>query len=165
MLSGIRSSHMNAARRVLVADDSLPTCAILKAELISMGFEVDIANNGAEAVRCALAGNYDLIMMDVYMPIMTGLEATRQIIERARASERTVPPIVAITAGASREQCEAAGMIGYLEKPIMGHMLRRYITEFFSMSLGGEPSPKVQSIDVGNVLKSRRTSSNFKKNA
>lgn len=138
---------------------------MLKAELISMGFEVDVANNGAEAVKCALAKDFDLIFMDVYMPIMTGMEASRQIIERSKLSERNVPPIIAITAGASREQCEAAGMTGYLEKPIMSHMLRRYITDHFSVGPSGEQAPKVQSIDVGNVLKSRRTSSNIKKNA
>ncbi len=156
---------MNLARRILVADDSLPTCALLKAELISMGFEVDIANNGAEAVKCALSKDFDLILMDVYMPIMTGMEASRQIIERSKSTARNVPPIIAITAGASREQCEEAGMTGYLEKPIMSHMLRRYITEYFSVGPSGEQPPKVQSIDMGNVLKSRRKSINFKMNA
>lgn len=157
---------MNAAQRILIADDSLPTCAMLKAELISMGFVVDIANNGAEAVKCALASNYDLILMDVYMPIMTGMEATRKIIERSKAAGKALPPIVAITAGASREQCVEAGMTGYLEKPIVGHMLRRYIYESFNSVTNPEQhSTKVQSIDVGNLLKSRRSSSNFKKNA
>lgn len=157
---------MDAPRRVLVADDSMPTCAMLKAEFISMGFEVDIANNGAEAVKAAMATSYDLIVMDVYMPVMTGLEATRLIVDRSKSANKKLPPIIAITAGASREQCQAAGMTEYLEKPIMSHVLRRYITEHFSLPVQSLEEPaKVQPIDVGSLIKSRRTTSTFKKNA
>lgn len=144
---------------------------MLKAELANLGYEVDLANNGAEAVKATLTNQYDLILMDVYMPLMTGLEATRQIVERQRNAGKPATPIIAITAGASREQCLEAGMIGYLEKPILGHTLRRYLTEFNkTISPDGAASNKVEvqfvkKIDIGNLIKNRQTSGTLKKNA
>lgn len=161
---------MNARKRILVADDSLPTCAMLKTELANLGYEVDLANNGAEAVKATLTNQYDLILMDVYMPLMTGLEATRQIVERQRNAGKPATPIIAITAGASREQCFEAGMTGYLEKPILGHTLRRYLAEFSNMNHLNGASNKVEvelvkKIDLGEIIKNRRTSGSLKKNA
>lgn len=153
------------ARKILVADDSMPTSSMLKTELNMLGFEVRIANNGVEAVKAALEEDFDLIFMDVYMPVMTGLEATRQITERLNAAGRTIPPIVAITAGASPNQCKEAGMTGFLEKPILSQTLRRYIGDFFKTVKIEDALPKVEKIDLGNIIKSRRTSASFKREA
>ena len=163
---------MDTPRRILVADDSLPTCVMLKHELTNLDFEVDTAHNGAEAVTMALANEYQFILMDVYMPVMTGLEATKQILERLSAAGKTAPPIIAITAGASKEQCEAAGMTGYLEKPILGQTLRRFIADFFkgtnlapALPASEPEAPGLTPAVLSTLLKSRRSTNNQKKRA
>jgi CheY-like chemotaxis protein len=84
-----------------------------------MGYDADLAVNGAEAVEAVERRRYDLVLMDVQMPELDGLEATRRITERVPAARR--PRIVAMTANAmdgDRERCLAAGMDGYISKPI-----------------------------------------------
>jgi CheY-like chemotaxis protein len=83
------------------------------------GYEPDVAANGREAIDAVERQRYDLVLMDVQMPEMDGLEATRHIVERVEVARR--PWIVAMTAKAmdgDREQCIAAGMQGYISKPI-----------------------------------------------
>jgi CheY-like chemotaxis protein len=87
--------------------------------LSRMGYRADVAGNGIEAVEAVETRPYDIVLMDVQMPEMDGLEATRLIADRVDASRR--PWIVAMTANAmdgDREQCIAAGMQGYISKPI-----------------------------------------------
>jgi len=94
-----------------------------------MGVHADIANNGEEAVAQVLAGNYDIVFMDVQMPGTDGLEATRKI--RAAIPRRL--PIVALTAHASNEDrdlCLAAGMDDYLTKPVTAAALREAIEQW-----------------------------------
>ena len=88
-----------------------------------MGYEVDVAANGMEAVDAVERQDYDVVFMDVQMPEMDGLEATRQI--RARFADDG-PRIVAMTANVmegDREACLAAGMDDYVGKPIRVHEL------------------------------------------
>ena len=84
-----------------------------------MGYEADLAGNGIEAIEAVGRQRYDLVLMDVQMPEMDGLEATRNIVEQVPAATR--PWIVAMTANAmdgDRERCIEAGMNGYISKPI-----------------------------------------------
>ncbi len=84
-----------------------------------MGYAPDIAANGIEAVEAVDRQRYDLVLMDVQMPDMDGLEATRAIVEQTPFEIR--PWIVAMTANAmdgDRERCLEAGMNGYISKPI-----------------------------------------------
>jgi CheY-like chemotaxis protein len=88
--------------------------------LSQMGYRADLASNGIEAIECVERQRYDLVLMDVQMPEMDGLEATRRIVERWPEAARR-PRIVAMTANAmqgDREQCLAAGMDDYVTKPI-----------------------------------------------
>ena len=87
--------------------------------LQQMGYRADLASNGIEAVESVQRQNYDVVLMDVQMPEMDGLEASRQINARLKPNAR--PRIVAMTANAmqgDREMCIAAGMDDYLTKPI-----------------------------------------------
>ena len=84
-----------------------------------MGYQADVASNGLEAVEAVERQRYDLVLMDVQMPEMDGLEATADIVERIPPADR--PWIVAMTANAmdgDRERCIEAGMNGYISKPI-----------------------------------------------
>ena len=104
--------------RVLVVDDVDANCRLAQALLRRFGHVSEVATSGLEAVEMATTGRYDVILMDVQMPDIDGLEATRRIRERLGAS---TPRIVAMTANAmpgDRERCLAAGMHGYLAKPI-----------------------------------------------
>ena len=109
-------------RRVLVAEDNAVNQILIEAILKRMGHFCDVVSNGIEAVRQAQAAHYDVVLMDMQMPEMDGLAATREI----RRIETTQPgaghlPIVAMTANAMAEDraaCFAAGMNDYVSKPI-----------------------------------------------
>jgi len=104
--------------RILVAEDNLTNQEVAEAVLSKMGVEVTLADNGREAVEKAENGHFDAILMDIQMPEMDGLEATRQI--RASDWGRTLP-IIAMTAAAfdhDRKTSEQAGMNAHISKPI-----------------------------------------------
>jgi PAS domain S-box-containing protein len=108
----------HAGLRVLVAEDNPVNQRLARLLLEKLGHRADLVGNGAEAVAALERRRYDVILMDVQMPEMDGLEATRLIHERWAA---TRPRIIAVTAGAmsgDRERCLAAGMDDYLSKPI-----------------------------------------------
>jgi signal transduction histidine kinase/ActR/RegA family two-component response regulator len=108
-----------ARRRVLVVDDLAPNRLVARILLESAGHEVGLASDGAEAVAAVQAGGYDLVLMDIHMPGMDGIEATRRI--RAQEGDGPRVRIVALTADTLPEQmhrCRAAGMDGYLLKPL-----------------------------------------------
>ncbi|WP_197526343.1 PAS domain-containing hybrid sensor histidine kinase/response regulator [Botrimarina colliarenosi] len=111
-----------AKARVLVVEDTPANRKLLDRVLSKKGHFLVYAHNGAEAIREYQAAEFDIVLMDVQMPIMDGLEATREIraIERERGDGKVVP-IVAMTAHgmrADRQQCLQAGMTDYLSKPI-----------------------------------------------
>jgi CheY-like chemotaxis protein len=101
--------------RVLVAEDNPVNQLVARAVLEGIGMEVEIVGDGQQAVAAALAGSFDVVLMDCQMPVMDGLSATRQL----RAAGYAVP-IVALTASATAQDeraCLEAGMDGYLAKP------------------------------------------------
>jgi two-component system, sensor histidine kinase and response regulator len=106
--------------RILLAEDNEINQKVVLGLLGPRGHVIDIATNGAEAVRAVQTTAYDVVLMDLQMPVMGGLEATRAIRKlEAEAGRHT--RIVAMTARAmrgDREQCLAAGMDGYLAKPV-----------------------------------------------
>jgi CheY-like chemotaxis protein len=105
--------------RVLLAEDNVVNQKLALRLLQQMGYRADLASNGIEAVESVQRQTYDVVLMDVQMPEMDGLEAARQINSRWQPSER--PRIVAMTANAmqgDREMCIEAGMDDYLTKPI-----------------------------------------------
>ena len=105
--------------RVLLAEDNVVNQKLALRLLQQMGYRADLASNGLEAIESIARQPYDLVLMDVQMPEMDGLEASRRIV--ARWPRRQRPRIVAMTANAmqgDREACIAAGMDDYVTKPI-----------------------------------------------
>lgn len=109
---------------VLVVDDNNVNRIVAKALLRKLVSSVETAESGAEAVELAASGNYDVIFMDMQMPDLDGLQATKQIREQALEKQ---PRIIALTANAydtDRERCVEAGMDGFVSKPVRLEGLR-----------------------------------------
>jgi CheY-like chemotaxis protein len=109
--------------RILLAEDNAVNQKLALRILEQMGYRADVASNGIEAVESIERQVYDVILMDVQMPDMDGLDATRSI---RRLTNVTQPHIIAMTANAmegDREMCLAAGMDDYISKPIRVHEL------------------------------------------
>lgn len=107
--------------RVLVVDDHEVNQAVVGAVLKKWGHAVAAALDGQEALDKLAAEPYDLVLMDLQMPVMDGLEATRRLRQRESADHTPRTPVVAMTARAmeeDRERCLSAGMDGYLSKPL-----------------------------------------------
>ncbi len=105
--------------RILLAEDNAVNQKLALRLLQQMGYRADVASNGVEAIECVERQPYDVVLMDVQMPEMDGLEASRRITAKWPPHER--PRIVAMTANAmqgDREECLAAGMDDYVTKPI-----------------------------------------------
>lgn len=119
---------------VLLAEDSATNAAVATAMLERFGLTSDLAQNGAEAVSMALSGTYDLILMDMAMPVKDGLDATREL--RAAGYEG---PIIALTAHAmpeSRDEALEAGVSAYITKPLNMGLLKQALTKWVSRPEG-----------------------------
>ena len=102
--------------RILVAEDNLSNQKLISILLQKMGFDVVIADDGRQAVDKAVQQSYDLILMDMQMPVLNGYDATRELRNKGCKT-----PIIAVTANAmtgDEEKCLEAGCDGYLSKPI-----------------------------------------------
>jgi PAS domain S-box-containing protein len=117
-----------SGQRVLLVEDNSINQKVALAVLQRAGHQVDLATDGRQAVKLALAQDYDLVLMDIQMPIMDGIEATRLI--RASGGKRGIVPIVAMTANAmrgAREEYLAAGLDGYVSKPLSAKAMLKVI--------------------------------------
>jgi CheY-like chemotaxis protein len=116
--------------RILSADDNEMSQLVLSSVLMKMGYKCDVAKNGTEAVAKAVEEKYDLIFMDMFMPEMDGLEATKRIREFYLQSPR--PIIVAITANALDEanNYRKAGINSFIVKPIKPKDIEQVIIEY-----------------------------------
>lgn len=115
--------------KILLAEDNKVNLFITEAMLIDWGFKVDVAMNGQEAVNLARENNYDLILMDIQMPVMDGLEATKQI-RKLKSKKKAAIPIIALTANTGRQahkQFMAEGMNDWLVKPFKEESLYKKI--------------------------------------
>lgn len=122
-------SDLKLGLRILVAEDAPANQKVVKAILEKRGHHVTLASNGKEAVNLVRDSNFDVVLMDVQMPIMDGLVATRIIRQLPTHSH---VPIIAMTAHAmrgDRERCLEAGMNDYISKPIESHLLIRRVEQ------------------------------------
>lgn len=120
--------------RILLVEDGKANQVLAKRILQKWEHSVEIAENGEEAIACWQAGNYDLILMDVQMPVMDGLAATRRIRDAESKTDSHIP-IVAMTAHAmkgDRARCIEAGMDGYLAKPFRQQELNKVLANLFA---------------------------------
>ena len=129
--------------RVLLAEDNPINQEVTVDLLQSVASQIDVANDGAEAVALAKKTRYDLVLMDMQMPVMDGLEATRQI----RALENwSAVPIIALTANAfaeDRERCRLAGMNDHLGKPVEAQAVYRVMLHWLTLPEVALPAPVV----------------------
>jgi PAS domain S-box-containing protein len=135
--------------RILVAEDNLVNQQVMIRMLGKLGYEANVVNNGREALEALASQPYDLIFMDLMMPEMDGLEATRQIV--AAYPPQTRPRIVAVTANAlntDRATCIRAGMQDYIAKPFQIETLAHAIRQWGTTSLA---SPVAAAVEAGDA--------------
>jgi CheY-like chemotaxis protein len=116
--------------RVLVVEDNPVNQLVASGMLDVMGLEVEMADNGAEALAKLRAQRFDIVLMDVEMPVMDGYTATREIRRWEAESGRAHIPVIAMTANAMSEdqaRCIASGMDDHLGKPFEMENLARLI--------------------------------------
>jgi PAS domain S-box-containing protein len=154
---------INEARRslrILLAEDNAVNRQLVTALLGKRGHTAVNVGNGREAVAAVVAGAFDIVLMDVQMPEMDGLEATGAIRKNEKVTGDHVP-IIALTAHAmkgDREACLAAGMDGYLSKPVNAKELFALIDSLTGIAAGATPdrtvvSPAVEpAFDMEDVL-------------
>ncbi len=119
--------------KILVAEDNQINQKLITTTLNNFGAEVSIAANGKEAVTLRKNNDYDLIFMDIQMPVMNGMEATQEILQYEKSEQQKHIPIIAVTANAlkgDRERYLEAGMDDYTPKPININLLGKIIQEY-----------------------------------
>jgi PAS domain S-box-containing protein len=145
-------------RRILVVDDVSLNRELFQEMLQRHGCEVHLASDGEEAVGAVAREPYDLVLMDVHMPVMDGLAATQAI----RAAGHAQLPILALTASGTPEQvdaCFAAGMNGHLLKPLAPQDLERALARIFD----GVAPPPVQASSSGRGDEEREAREAFER--
>ena len=122
----------------LVAEDNNINQKLITSVLNGFGIEVTLANNGEEAYQHRVVHNYDIIFMDIQMPVLGGIEATKKINQFEEKNRKHHIPIVALTANAlegDREKYLDAGMDNYLSKPIELDKLKAVLMDYFSKKI------------------------------
>lgn len=139
------TQHPASGKRVLLVEDQKAIQILARVMLEQLGLEVDLVSDGAEAVRFAAANDYDLILMDMHMPVMGGAEATSRI--RNMPGQRGQVPIVALTADAlkgTRRQCLAVGMNDYMPKPFKKEAFQHKVLGWLNQQWTvDEPEPEL----------------------
>lgn len=126
--------------KILLAEDNLVNQKLAVGILSKSGHQISVAEDGNQAIQMHASESYDLILMDVQMPICDGLEATRSIREREQSTNSRIP-IIAMTAHAmpgDRQRCLDAGMDDYLTKPIRRQQLEQRLQELLNVKTGAD---------------------------
>jgi signal transduction histidine kinase/CheY-like chemotaxis protein len=110
--------HAAPRARLLLAEDNLVNQKVVLAILRRKGYQIDVANDGREALAKLETGHYDLVLMDVQMPVLDGLEATRAIRRDTRWDKLSIIAMTAHAMNGDRERCLQAGMNAYISKPV-----------------------------------------------
>lgn len=142
------SSIKQTSGHILLAEDSAANQVVASGILKRAGFTLDTADDGQQALNALNIGHYDLILMDVRMPVMDGIEAVRRIREQEKnaASSKHIP-IIAMTANTSdedRERCLTAGMDDFVPKPVDRKQLLKVLSRFIPTSVTSDLNPASQ---------------------
>jgi PAS domain S-box-containing protein len=141
-----KTTATRSSRRILLVDDNPVNQIVAKAMLAHDGHDVVVVTNGLEAVAAVQERVFDLVLMDMQMPVMGGMEATRRI--RALGAPVGKIPIVALSANVMAEQiasCREAGMNDHLAKPIDRELLRRVVATWATPGDTSRDSPEILS--------------------
>jgi signal transduction histidine kinase/ligand-binding sensor domain-containing protein/CheY-like chemotaxis protein/HPt (histidine-containing phosphotransfer) domain-containing protein len=153
MLLGKPRGERLTEPKILLAEDNLVNQKVARGTLQRMGYRVDVASNGSEAVAAWESGRYHLILMDCQMPVMDGYQAAHEI--RVRESGASRIPIIALTADAmsgAERQCLDAGMDGYLTKPLDRERLAVTIERYLGGASPAPQAPGVAPVDWDEFL-------------
>ncbi len=129
----VRSKTFKYSGSVLVAEDNAVNRKLVEIMLKKYGLDVDLAENGREAADMALKKRYDIIFMDISMPVMDGMTASKLILEREKEQNAPHAPIVALTANVIKEDREAyaaCGIEGFLAKPLENEKLNAVLARY-----------------------------------
>jgi len=140
LISEIRRTNL----RILLAEDNEVNQQVALGLLKKFGLKADIARNGSEAVKALMARDYDLVFMDVQMPVMDGFEATSRIRDPHSGVRNPAVKVIAMTANAmqgDREACLNAGMDDYISKPVTAQTLGQVLQKWASRSQKAEETP------------------------
>ena len=122
---------MDAKKRVLLAEDHPGTIEVMQTELEVLGYEVVVAQDGQEAVEKAATESLDLIVMDIIMQKLDGLQATARIRENPRTKDIPILAATALARPGDREKCLESGCDGYIAKPFTHRQLGAAIDRLF----------------------------------
>ncbi|MEK3986469.1 PAS domain S-box protein [Paenibacillus sp. FSL K6-3166] len=128
--ASVDKPHSTRTGSILLAEDNSINALVLTKILEKMGHNVTAVTNGIEAVEAARKNSFDLILLDLHMPIMNGIDAMKVLKDEHKEN---CPPIVAVTANAlmgDREKCLAAGMDEYISKPVKREVIVKMLDQF-----------------------------------
>jgi CheY-like chemotaxis protein len=134
--------HANGPR-ILVVEDNVINQKVMLKILNNNGYHPDVVNNGLEAVEALCGKVYDLVLMDIQMPVMNGFEATGAIRNPSNRCKDPQIPIIAVTANAmkdAKKECLDAGMDDYLPKPVDPNALIAMVRQWCDSSRTVQPS-------------------------
>jgi two-component system sensor histidine kinase/response regulator len=141
--------------RILLAEDNPVNQKVALKILEKLGYRADVVGTGSETVQALLSSEYDLVLMDVQMPEMDGMEATRRIRDPNTGAINPRTPIVALTAhamGGDRQKCVDAGMDGYLTKPIKASELAAELARWLTPRSEAAAEPVFDKTVLLNLL-------------
>ncbi len=160
-VNGLKSNKVFTGVTALVAEDNLINQKLIKNILNNFDITVTLANDGEEAVELYKENSFDIIFMDIQMPVLSGVEATKEILKYEKSNNLKHTPIVALTANvieSDKEKYLASGMDKYLKKPIDIEELVVIIEEYFpiqklrdTLSLEYKEKPK-NSNNKSNII-------------
>jgi CheY-like chemotaxis protein len=166
--SEILRRSLKAGARVLLAEDNITNQQVALGILKKFGLSADAAANGAEVLKALESIPYHLVLMDVQMPEMDGLEATRRIRDSQSAVLDHNIPIIAMTANAmrgDRERCLAAGMNDYVSKPVEPQTLAGVLKRWLPMDLPAAGTKAATSENTQNAPAGEKQTPVFDKTA